>query len=72
MTSGGNKMEEEWKEAIEVCLRVVGTYKCVRAVRMVGVYLLVYCKGSLAQRISEVDSDSVATGVLGIIVSAPS
>ena len=69
MTSG-NKMEDEWKESIEICLRQIGTYKCVKAIRMVGVYLLVYCRGKLYSNISEVDSDSVATGVLGIIVSS--
>ena len=69
MTSG-NKMEDEWKESIEVCLRQIGTYRCVRSIRMMGVYLLVYCRGKLFSNISEVDSDSVATGVLGIIVSS--
>lgn len=67
--STGNKMEDEWKESIDTCLRSIGYYRCVRAIRMVGVYLLVYCKGKLYSYITEVDSDSVATGVLGIIVS---
>ncbi|KAI6652640.1 synaptojanin-1 isoform X3 [Oopsacas minuta] len=66
MTSG-NKMEDEWKEAIEVCFRDIVVYRCVKALRMVGVYLLVYCKAKLYSYISEVDSHSVPTGVLGII-----
>lgn len=41
----------------------------VKLVRLVGVMLVVYIKEKLSHKVQIIDSDYVATGIMGIMVS---
>ena len=47
----------------------MGKYKLVRSIRLVGIFLLVYVEHTLADYVSEVESGSVRTGIMGMLVS---
>jgi phosphatidylinositol-bisphosphatase len=57
--------EEMWVDLVEMSLKMAGSYKQIRAVRLVGILLLVYVKESLMQHISDVDMDTVPCGIMG-------
>ncbi|XP_043361807.1 type II inositol 1,4,5-trisphosphate 5-phosphatase isoform X5 [Dermochelys coriacea] len=57
--------EEEWFKAVTDSLHPDAKYAKVKLVRLVGIMLLLYVKADHALNISEVEAETVGTGVLG-------
>ena len=62
--------ETEWIDSITAALKEVGKYKRIHSVRLVGMLLVVFVEQSVARFVTEVDSDEIATGIMGIMVSS--
>ena len=60
--------EEPWTIAVETTLARVGPYQKLLGLRLVGILLLVYLKPHLLPHVTDPDSDSVTTGVGGLMV----
>ncbi|CAG5125874.1 unnamed protein product [Candidula unifasciata] len=59
--------EAEWQDAVMSYLHPKAKYKKVKSVRLVGVLLIVYIQEKHVPNISYIDSDSVPTGIMGIL-----
>jgi phosphatidylinositol-bisphosphatase len=59
--------ETEWIDSITAALKEVGKYKRIHSVRLVGMLLVVFVEQSVARFVTEVDSDEIATGIMGIM-----
>uniref|UniRef100_A0A8C9EU36 phosphoinositide 5-phosphatase n=1 Tax=Pavo cristatus TaxID=9049 RepID=A0A8C9EU36_PAVCR len=57
--------EEEWFKAVTDSLHPDAKYAKVKLVRLVGIMLLLYVKADLALNISEVEVETVGTGIMG-------
>ncbi|XP_068850528.1 type II inositol 1,4,5-trisphosphate 5-phosphatase isoform X2 [Aphelocoma coerulescens] len=57
--------EEEWFKAVTDSLHPDAKYAKVKLVRLVGIMLLLYVKADLALNISEVEAETVGTGIMG-------
>ncbi|KAM6295955.1 type II inositol 1,4,5-trisphosphate 5-phosphatase [Aegotheles albertisi] len=57
--------EEEWFKAVTDSLHPDAKYAKVKFVRLVGIMLLLYVKADLALNISEVEVETVGTGIMG-------
>ncbi|XP_051494070.1 type II inositol 1,4,5-trisphosphate 5-phosphatase isoform X2 [Apus apus] len=57
--------EEEWFKAVTESLHPDAKYAKVKLVRLVGIMLLLYVKADLALNISEVEVETVGTGIMG-------
>ncbi|XP_061305847.1 type II inositol 1,4,5-trisphosphate 5-phosphatase isoform X1 [Pezoporus flaviventris] len=57
--------EEEWFKAVTDSLHPDAKYAKVKLVRLVGIMLLLYVKAELALNISEVEAETVGTGIMG-------
>ncbi|KAM6239671.1 type II inositol 1,4,5-trisphosphate 5-phosphatase [Porphyrio hochstetteri] len=57
--------EEEWFKAVTDGLHPGAKYAKVKFVRLVGIMLLLYVKADLAVNISEVEIETVGTGIMG-------
>ncbi|XP_061870360.1 type II inositol 1,4,5-trisphosphate 5-phosphatase isoform X2 [Colius striatus] len=58
-------MEEEWFKAVTDSLHPDAKYAKVKLVRLVGIMLLLYVRADLALNISEVETETVGTGIMG-------
>ncbi|KAJ8315690.1 hypothetical protein KUTeg_007840 [Tegillarca granosa] len=59
--------ETEWQNAVRSSLHPKAKYKKVKLIRLVGVMLIVYVKEEHAAHVKFIDTDSVPTGILGIM-----
>ncbi|XP_053867882.1 type II inositol 1,4,5-trisphosphate 5-phosphatase isoform X1 [Malaclemys terrapin pileata] len=59
--------EEEWFKAVTDSLHPGAKYAKVKLVRLVGMLLLLYVKADHALNISEVEAETVGTGIMGIM-----
>ncbi|BFZ24676.1 hypothetical protein BsWGS_27714 [Bradybaena similaris] len=59
--------EAEWQDAVLAYLHPKAKYKKVKSVRLVGVLLIIYIQMKHVKHISYIDSDSVPTGIMGIL-----
>ncbi|XP_069133759.1 inositol polyphosphate 5-phosphatase OCRL-like isoform X2 [Argopecten irradians] len=59
--------ETEWLTAVRKSLPAKSLYKKVKLIRLVGVMMIVYIKEKYAHKVHFVDSDYVATGIMGIM-----
>ncbi|XP_064617717.1 inositol polyphosphate 5-phosphatase OCRL-like isoform X2 [Liolophura sinensis] len=59
--------ELDWKRFVEEALHLKQKYKMVKLVRLVGIMLIVYVKKDLWKNVTLVDSESVPTGIMGIM-----
>lgn len=57
--------EQEWMKAVSEGLHPDAKYALVKLVRLVGIMLLFYVKKEHAEHISEVETDTVGTGIMG-------
>ncbi|XP_023556881.1 type II inositol 1,4,5-trisphosphate 5-phosphatase isoform X2 [Octodon degus] len=57
--------EEEWFKAVSESLHPDAKYAKVKLIRMVGIMLLLYVKQEHAAYISEVETETVGTGIMG-------
>ncbi|EMP34863.1 Splicing factor 3A subunit 3 [Chelonia mydas] len=57
--------EEEWFKAVTDSLHPDAKYAKVKLVRLVGIMLLLYVKADHALNISEVEAETVGTGIMG-------
>ncbi|XP_077193371.1 type II inositol 1,4,5-trisphosphate 5-phosphatase isoform X2 [Paroedura picta] len=57
--------EEEWFKAVTESLHPGAKYAKVKLVRLVGILLLLYVRTELAMNISEVEAETVGTGIMG-------
>nr|KAF6444001.1 inositol polyphosphate-5-phosphatase B [Molossus molossus] len=57
--------EEEWFKAVSESLHPDAKYAKVKLIRLVGIMLLLYVKQEHAAHISEVEAETVGTGVMG-------
>uniref|UniRef100_A0A8C8R855 phosphoinositide 5-phosphatase n=1 Tax=Pelusios castaneus TaxID=367368 RepID=A0A8C8R855_9SAUR len=57
--------EEEWFKAVTDSLHPGAKYAKVKLVRLVGIMLLLYVKADHALNISEVEAETVGTGIMG-------
>ncbi|XP_076008790.1 type II inositol 1,4,5-trisphosphate 5-phosphatase isoform X2 [Genypterus blacodes] len=57
--------EVEWMKAVSEALHPDAKYALVKLVRLVGIMLIFYVKSDLAAFISEVEAESVGTGIMG-------
>uniref|UniRef100_A0A8C8BAV2 phosphoinositide 5-phosphatase n=1 Tax=Otus sunia TaxID=257818 RepID=A0A8C8BAV2_9STRI len=57
--------EEEWFKAVTDSLHPDAKYAKVKLVRLVGIMLLLYVRADLALNISEVEIETVGTGIMG-------
>ncbi|XP_043939478.1 type II inositol 1,4,5-trisphosphate 5-phosphatase isoform X2 [Protopterus annectens] len=57
--------EEDWLKAVSDCLHPGGSYAKIKLVRLVGIMLIMYVKKELAEHISEVETETVGTGIMG-------
>ncbi|XP_014463409.1 type II inositol 1,4,5-trisphosphate 5-phosphatase isoform X1 [Alligator mississippiensis] len=57
--------EEEWFKAVTDSLHPGAKYAKVKLIRLVGIMLLLYVKADLAPNISEVEAETVGTGIMG-------
>ena len=62
-----SQKENEWDKAVKYGLHPKGRYRKVKLVRLVGVMLIVYVLEKHAPKVHFVDSDNVATGIMGIM-----
>ncbi|KAL3882206.1 hypothetical protein ACJMK2_028574 [Sinanodonta woodiana] len=59
--------EEEWQRAVQPCLHPKARYRKVKSIRLVGVLLIVFIKTEHVDDVSLIDTDSVPTGILGLM-----
>ncbi|KAK3580413.1 hypothetical protein CHS0354_012436 [Potamilus streckersoni] len=59
--------EDEWQRAVQPCLHPKARYRKVKSIRLVGVLLIVFIKTEHVDDVSLIDTDSVPTGILGIM-----
>lgn len=59
--------EAEWLNMVTSCLHPDAKYKKIKLVRLVGIMLIVYVRQELASYVYCVDSDLVATGIMGFL-----
>ncbi|KAL8583253.1 hypothetical protein ACOMHN_043088 [Nucella lapillus] len=59
--------EAEWQEAVKSYLHPKARYRKVKSVRLVGILLIVYITEKLAKHVNFVDTDTVPTGIMGIM-----
>ncbi|KAI1894880.1 hypothetical protein AGOR_G00120320 [Albula goreensis] len=57
--------EQDWRKAVAESLHPDAKYALVKLVRLVGIMLLFYVKTEHAQYISEVEAETVGTGIMG-------
>uniref|UniRef100_A0A8C4ZMP3 phosphoinositide 5-phosphatase n=1 Tax=Gadus morhua TaxID=8049 RepID=A0A8C4ZMP3_GADMO len=57
--------EPEWMRAVSEALHPDAKYALVKLVRLVGIMLLVYVKREHAEFLSEVEAETVGTGIMG-------
>ncbi|XP_066494262.1 type II inositol 1,4,5-trisphosphate 5-phosphatase isoform X2 [Tiliqua scincoides] len=57
--------EEEWFKAVTESLHPGAKYAKVKLVRLVGILLLLYVRTELAMNVSEVEAETVGTGIMG-------
>lgn len=57
--------EEEWFKAVNESLHPNASYAKIKLIRLVGIMLLLYVRKELAEHISEVDAETVGTGIMG-------
>lgn len=57
--------EEEWFKAVSESLHPGAKYAKVKLIRLVGIMLLLYVKQEHAAHISEVEAETVGTGIMG-------
>lgn len=57
--------EEEWFKAVSDALHPDAKYAKVKLIRLVGIMLLLYVKQEHAAHISEVEAETVGTGIMG-------
>ncbi|XP_054427971.1 type II inositol 1,4,5-trisphosphate 5-phosphatase isoform X4 [Pteronotus mesoamericanus] len=57
--------EEEWFKAVSESLHPDAKYAKVKLIRLVGIMLLLYVKQGHAAHISEVEAETVGTGIMG-------
>ncbi|XP_062818573.1 type II inositol 1,4,5-trisphosphate 5-phosphatase isoform X1 [Anolis carolinensis] len=57
--------EEEWFRAVTESLHPGAKYAKIKLVRLVGILLLLYVRTELAANISEVEAETVGTGIMG-------
>ncbi|KAH0631047.1 hypothetical protein JD844_005128 [Phrynosoma platyrhinos] len=57
--------EEEWFRAVTESLHPGAKYAKIKLVRLVGILLLLYMRAELAVSISEVEAETVGTGIMG-------
>ncbi|KAL4233663.1 hypothetical protein ACF0H5_008345 [Mactra antiquata] len=59
--------EPEWQDAVHKSLHPKARYQKVKSIRLVGVMLLVYIKETHVQHCKLIDTDSVPTGIMGML-----
>ncbi|KAM4795769.1 type II inositol 1,4,5-trisphosphate 5-phosphatase [Rhinophrynus dorsalis] len=57
--------EEEWFKAVSDGLHPGAKYAKIKLIRLVGIMLLLYIKKDLAHHVSEVEAETVGTGIMG-------
>ncbi|KAM9320536.1 type II inositol 1,4,5-trisphosphate 5-phosphatase-like [Gastrophryne carolinensis] len=57
--------EEEWFKAVSEALHPGAKYAKIKLIRLVGIMLLLYIRKDLAVHISEVEAETVGTGIMG-------
>lgn len=57
--------EEEWFKAVSEGLHLGAKYAKIKLIRLVGIMLLLYVKKDLASHVSEVEAETVGTGIMG-------
>ncbi|XP_054994966.1 type II inositol 1,4,5-trisphosphate 5-phosphatase isoform X2 [Sorex araneus] len=57
--------EEEWFKAVSEALHPEAKYAKVKLIRLVGIMLLLYVKQEHAAHVSEVEAETVGTGIMG-------
>uniref|UniRef100_F6ZGS2 phosphoinositide 5-phosphatase n=1 Tax=Xenopus tropicalis TaxID=8364 RepID=F6ZGS2_XENTR len=57
--------EEEWFKAVSDGLHPEAKYAKIKLIRLVGIMLLLYVKKELAVHVSEVEAETVGTGIMG-------
>ncbi|XP_075051503.1 type II inositol 1,4,5-trisphosphate 5-phosphatase isoform X2 [Mixophyes fleayi] len=57
--------EEEWFRAVSDGLHPGANYAKIKLIRLVGIMLLLYVKKELAVHVSEVEAETVGTGIMG-------
>ncbi|XP_041089959.1 type II inositol 1,4,5-trisphosphate 5-phosphatase isoform X2 [Polyodon spathula] len=57
--------EQEWSKAVSESLHPGAKYAMVKLIRLVGIMLIFYVRNEHAEYISEVDAESVGTGIMG-------
>ncbi|KAM4699188.1 type II inositol 1,4,5-trisphosphate 5-phosphatase isoform 1-T1 [Discoglossus pictus] len=57
--------EEEWFKAVSDALHPDAKYAKIKLIRLVGIMLLLYVKKDLAVHVSEVEAETVGTGIMG-------
>ncbi|BFZ10183.1 hypothetical protein BsWGS_13221 [Bradybaena similaris] len=59
--------ESDWLDKLTKCVNTKVPYKKVKSIRLVGILLVVFIQEKHENFISHIDSDSVATGIMGIM-----
>uniref|UniRef100_A0A2C9LTQ2 Inositol polyphosphate-related phosphatase domain-containing protein n=1 Tax=Biomphalaria glabrata TaxID=6526 RepID=A0A2C9LTQ2_BIOGL len=59
--------EVEWQKAVKAALHPKAKYLKVKSIRLVGIMLIVYIQAKHKGFIKFIDSDSVPTGIMGIM-----
>ncbi|XP_054994969.1 type II inositol 1,4,5-trisphosphate 5-phosphatase isoform X3 [Sorex araneus] len=62
--------EEEWFKAVSEALHPEAKYAKVKLIRLVGIMLLLYVKQEHAAHVSEVEAETVGTGIMGRMLRA--
>ena len=57
--------EEAWRSVVEISLHPKALYKQVKLVRLVGMMLVVYIKSEHASAVTNVEAETVGTGIMG-------
>ncbi|XP_069478761.1 type II inositol 1,4,5-trisphosphate 5-phosphatase isoform X2 [Ambystoma mexicanum] len=57
--------EEEWFKAVTESLHPEAKYAKIKLIRLVGIMLLFYVRNELAENISDVEAETVGTGIMG-------
>ena len=64
-----SQREAEWTDAVKRAIMELGQYNLVQSVRLVGMMMLVFVQKPLLPHISEVEADTLGTGLWGVAVS---